>query len=470
MGLRLSEIGELGALESLVKKELSRRKLELYRPYAKQRIFHASGLRYRERLLRAGNQLGKSYCGSAECAYHLTGLYPDWWEGRRFEEAPRCWVGGVTGALVRDGVQRLLLGIDGDGLIPSKSIVDKTLARGVSDLYDTVQVRHVSGGLSVCTFKYYEQGRAAWQAATLDFIFMDEEPPMDLYMEALSRTNATGGMVYLTFTPLLGMSDVVARFLLEEHVDRVEVNFTIEDAEHIDLEQRRRIIEGYPEHEREARTKGVPILGSGRIFPVAEADVFVERFEVPVHWPRVAGIDFGWDHPTAAVELAWDRDNDRVYVVREYRQKEGTPLQHVQVLRNWGDVPWAWPHDGLQHDKGSGVQLKEQYAGVGLRMMGERATYPNGSNSVEAGVMEILDRMKTGRFRVFSDCVNFLEEFRLYHRKDGKIVKERDDIISAARYGLMMLRHARILGKDGKLPKLGLSGRVDDWDVFSVFS
>jgi hypothetical protein len=104
----------------------------------------------------------------------------------------------------------------------------------------------------------------------------------------------------------------------------------------------------------------------------------------------------------------------------------------------------SWPHDGLQHDKGSGIQIAEQYKAQGLAMLDERATFEDGSNGVEAGVMDILDRMKTGRFRVAKHLEDWWQEFRLYHRKSGQIVKERDDLMSATRYGVMMLRHARV--------------------------
>jgi hypothetical protein len=120
------------------------------------------------------------------------------------------------------------------------------------------------------------------------------------------------------------------------------------------------------------------------------------------------------------------------------------PAIHAASIRSWGDwLPVAWPHDGLQHDKGSGQQLKEQYRAAGLKMLDEQASHAEGGNGVEAGLMDMLERMETGRLKVFAGLTEWFEEFRLYHRKDGKIVKVRDDIMSATRYGIMMLRHAR---------------------------
>jgi phage terminase large subunit-like protein len=441
-----SALKERAALAAELNRRLSRTKLYRYRPYQKQKEFHAAGATYRERLLRAGNQLGKTYSGAAEMAYHLTGKYPDWWQGKRWDRPVAAWVGGKDGITVRDSVVQLLLGVPtdrGTGLIPGDLLEDVSTARGLADAVDNLTVKHVSGETSRLTFKTYLQGREQWQAATLDLVWFDEEPPADIYSEGLTRTNATQGMVYMTFTPLLGMSEVVRRFLTERSDDRHDTNMTIEDALHIPPEQRAKIIASYPAHERDARTKGTPILGSGRIFPIAEEEISVAPFQMPVYWPKIGGMDFGWDHPFGAVELTYDPDGDVVYVTKAYRARQETPILHAAALKAWGNwIPWSWPHDGLQHDKGSGEQLAKQYEGHGLNMLQNRATFPDGTNGVEAGVFDMLDRMQTGRLKVFSNLAEWFEEFRLYHRKDGKIVKEADDLLSATRYGIMMLRHA----------------------------
>jgi hypothetical protein len=218
---------------------------------------------------------------------------------------------------------------------------------------------------------------------------------------------------------------------------------TIDDAEHYTPEQRAAIIASYPAHERKARAQGIPILGSGRVFPVDEDDLKVEAFAIPRDWAQIGGLDFGWDHPTAAVRLAWDRDADVIYVTHSYGKREATPIMHAAALKAWGDwLPWAWPHDGLQHDKGSGEALAAQYRDQGLNMLHEKATFEDGGNGVEAGIQEMLDRMLSGRWKVFKHLEDWFAEFRLYHRKDGQIVKLNDDRLSASRYAMMMKRFA----------------------------
>lgn len=465
------ELYELLRLRDL---KAARNKLAKYHAYAKQKEFHAAGATFRERLFMAGNQLGKTWAGAFETAMHLTGQYPDWWEGRRFNYAIRAMAGSESAELTRKGVQRLLLGPPelreawGTGAIPYDCLRDTSMKQGVPDAVSSIVVKHVCGEDSVIQFNSYDQGRTKWQADTVDLVWFDEEPPLPIYSEGLTRTNATGGQVFVTFTPLLGMSEVVKRYLLEKPKGTTVTTMTIYDAEHYTKEQADAIVATYPEHEREARAKGIPILGSGRVFPVAEEAIKVRAFPIPPHWPRIAAIDFGVDHPTAAAWLAWDRDQDILYVTDCYRRSEPGIAGHSMAIRARGEwVPLAWPHDGLQRDKGgSGEQLAKQYRDQGLNMLKDRVTFEDGSNGVEAGLSEMLTRMQTMRLRVFSHLEDWFEEFRLYHRKDGMVVKISDDLMSATRYAMMGRRFAKTQEEaEGRLR----SSRTAPVLPFSVF-
>lgn len=422
-------------------------RLAYYKPYPKQADFHAAGTKSRERLLMAGNQLGKTLAGGMELAMHATGRYPEWWAGRRFDRATVGWACGITGEVVRDTVQRVLVGRPdktGTGTIPKDALGELVSARGIPDLLDTIKVRHVSGDWSSIGLKSYLSGREKFQGETLDFVWFDEEPPIEIFTEGLTRTNVGNGPVWMTFTPLLGMSDTVRRFLQEKSPDRRIISMTIDDVGHYSEEEKARIIASYPAHERAARTKGIPTLGSGRIFPVEESLIACDYREFPAHWPRLGAMDFGWDHPFAAVELVWDRDTDTVYVSRCHRLREATPIMHAAALKAWGDLRWFWPRDGRRETlEGAGIALADQYRKQGLDMWHEHSQFEDGSVSVEAGLMEMLDRMQSGRFKVFKSHLDWWEEFRLYHRKDGRVCKEGDDLMAATRYGVMMLRHAR---------------------------
>lgn len=208
----------------------NRNRLAAYRPYPKQRAFHNAGRLYDERLFMAANQSGKSLSAAAEWATHLTGRYPDWWEGKVFDEPVRFWAAGVTGESTRDNPQRLLVGDPqrreawGTGFIPFDALGDTTSARGVADLLDNTIVKWGGGGDiqakdSVLSFKSYEKGRQKWQGETLHGVWFDEEPPLDIYTEGKTRVNAKAGITIITFTPLMGMTETVSLFVSDADID-----------------------------------------------------------------------------------------------------------------------------------------------------------------------------------------------------------------------------------------------------------
>src|SRR6267154_57425 len=238
---------------------------------------------------------------------------------------------------------------------------------------------------------------------------------------------------------------------------RIRTQATWDEVPHLTQAQKAELWDAIPEHQRDARTKGIPILGSGRVFTTAEETIICEPFDIPRSFARITGVDFGIDHPFAAARCAWDRDNDIWYVTGTYREKDATPPLHAAALRPWGTwVPIAWPHDGLNRDKGSGDQLAAQYRAHGIAMLPEHATHEQGGTGVEAGILEMIERMQTGRFKVFRGLADWFEENRLYHRKAGLTVKLPDALISAPRSALMMRRHAG--GGRGEQRGLGLGG------------
>ncbi len=227
---QLSVLVKAGEAEQKLRQD--RNRLKAYRPYSKQRDFHAAGLTHDERLFMAGNQLGKTIAGGNEWAIHLTGRYPDWWDGRVFDSPVKFWASGVTGESTRDNPQRILIGPPaqpekyGTGTIPHECLKEWTSARGVPNALDSIVVRWGGGGdvqaqESLLAFKSYEKGREKWQGETLDGVWFDEEPPLDIYSEGKTRVQANNGIVIVTFTPLLGMSDVVNLFLTDADIKKL---------------------------------------------------------------------------------------------------------------------------------------------------------------------------------------------------------------------------------------------------------
>jgi phage terminase large subunit-like protein len=424
-----------------------------------QMEFHEAGANHQERMLMAANRPGKTVSAAAEVAIHMTGRYPDWWTGKRFTGPVSVWTGSPTNETSRDIVQKELVGGTdterwGSGMVPRECLVGKPKLRqaGVSDVLDQFKARHSSGGISYCTLKTYEQGWRKWQGTAPDIVWLDEEPDMSqeqrrIYSEALTRLLTSHGIMLVTFTPLLGQTDLVTHF--QTGGDGVWMgSATWEDAPHLLKAERTRLASSYPAHELQARTKGVPMMGEGRIFTAPEEDITCDPFELPRHYAQVIGMDFGMDHPTAAARCAWDRDKDIFYVTDVYRKEQRDSLVHAEVIkrRMRGDViPVSWPHDGANREKGSGKNLKDIYRDHGLKMLGKSARYDNdkgGSQGQWKIITEVQERAKTDRFKVFSTCTEFFEEYRNYHTKDGKIVDRRDDVLKAVFYALMMKRFA----------------------------
>lgn len=456
---------ELEALIEQFEETVKYNKLQEYAPgrtlapTAKQQEFHMAGggKNAYQRCLMAANQSGKSLSAAAEFAMHMTGLYPDWWDGHRFNKPIKCWASGVTAESTRDNPQRHLLGQKrqwGTGMIPKGTLIGEPLmARGVPDTVDSFQVEHVTGGTSICWFKSYEKGREKWQGETLDLIWYDEEPPLDIYEEGQTRLVRLGGISFLTFTPLLGMTEVVRKFYEPSDDDlgakyRVLVQMDLDDAEFYSAEEKERILAGYDELSRRTRAHGLPAFGEGLVYPIADDQITCEPFEIPRHYRRIVGIDFGIQHPTAAAFLAWNPDTDIIYLYDVYRRQAPEFVLHAEAIKRGGGdkFPVAWPHDGLKRDPQSAVPIKDHYRKNGLNMLPLSARFRDddgGAQSVNAGVQMMLDRMQTGRFKVFNHCRDWFREKSAYHYKDGKIVDYMDDLMDATRHGVMMVRHAK---------------------------
>lgn len=403
--------------------------------YAKHLEFFASGGFFKERLFMAANRVGKTVAGAYETVCHLTGNYPSWWEGKRFENPTDGWACGANSQTTRDVVQGVLLGKStGQGMIPLNLIAHTTAGRGITGSVETVWVKHVSGKKSKLGFKTYEQGRRAFEGEAKDFIWCDEEPPMDEYTEMLYRLLTTKGILYTTFTPLLGMSEVVTSFLEPASEESQQSKYVVQagwrDVPHLDEDEKRKLVANTPLYQIRARTDGEPALGAGAIYPVAEGEIVVPVFAIPDTWPRAFGMDVGWNR-TAVVWGAQDPGSGVVYLYSEHYQGQGEPASHAQAIRSRGKwIPGVIDPACLGSSQIDGRQLMHIYYELGLSL------YP-AVNAVEAGITEVWNLLVSGRLKVMESLANWRREFRKYHRDDkgaGKIVKRDDHLMDATRY------------------------------------
>jgi len=447
-------------------KTLERIHFKFYKPHPKHLEFHNLGSTARDRLFLAANRIGKTMACSLEVCMHATGNYPDWWTGYRYDKPINVWVGGITEKEINILERRYFEGEPSeDPWIHPSLVVYRNKTK------HQYHILNKFGGHSLISFKTYQQGRQTWQGEKLDLCHLDEEPPLDIYTEASLRLMSTSqehyGMMLISATCLY-YSKFVQSFVEEViEVERIENGETIKekkqiqrtegevkagrvflmagwvDAPHLNRDEMAHLVSKIPPHEIEARSKGVPSVGSGMVYPVSESLLTCTPFDIPSHFARIAGMDFGWKDDTTLVFGAFDRDKDILYIYFEYAANQKTPEQHIYSLSQMrGADAYRWVtimHDpaGRSSSQRDGEKLVEIYQKNKLKMM-------KANNAREAGVMRVLQRMYEGKLKIFTTCNKLLCELRMYARdEEGKIKDGNDHLLDAMRYMVSGLQYAK---------------------------
>lgn len=422
--------------------------------YGKHVQFFADGEWAQARACVGGNGTGKTECGGFETTCHLTGDYPSWWEGKRFDRPIVAWIGGDTTKTVRDIIQFKLFGTTdyrdaaemGTGIIPHAAIGKISPSNQLTGLIDYVRVRHKSGGWSTLYLKSYDQGRDAWQGSEVDWVWLDEQVDMSIYEECISRFRGRSkdGRLILTFTGLKGATDVVLLFLPEltsaqdemsmRQAGRSRVIVAMEDVPHLSPEEIERKLANYSGLFRETRRTGIPYAGSGRVYTVDEDAFIVEPFPIPDHFARIAGADFGYGSEdgsggTAAVWGAYDRAGDVLYIYDEYFRAQAEAPVHAAALKKHGDwVPVAGDYAGVAISEDGRGKVIRVYQKLGVNI------HP-AEKDVESGIMAIATALASSKLRIFRTCGGLIQEYRMYNRDEkGRIIKKNDHRLDALRY------------------------------------
>jgi phage terminase large subunit-like protein len=427
------------------------RGIEFWHPYDWQLEFLAATKTCKQIALFAANRVGKTDATCAVLACHLTGDYPDWFDGHRFDFPITSLASGITGDQIRDVLQSKLIGeVDslngqflGGGFIKTEYLGPYIMSSGTKNLLKEVKVKHKNGGFSTLIFRSYEQGPSIIRGLSLDWILIDEEPNfkgMEFYAECLARTATgnknKGGFVVITFTPENGITELVDTLLNKRQPGQHVMTIGWDRAPHLDERTKTQLLKAIPRYMLSAKTQGIPNFGDTQIFKVMEEDVVCQPFPIPDYFSLLLGIDFGIAHPFAAVFAAHDRDRDIIYIYDCFKASNEVPAQHAhKITKKCRGIRVIYPQDGDNREKGSGETLRSYYEDAGINMYRQFENL-DGSKSVEVGIMEMETRMQEGRLKVFSNLVDWFEEFRKYHRnqKTGKIVKVEDDLMDASRY------------------------------------
>lgn len=475
----------------LAKLEAELRKWERFRffePYPTQRKFITATAEYRSVMMSAPNGGGKTELAAFMMACDLTGEYPEWWDGYRYDGPIDAWACGRSGGQMIDAMQLKLLGRLGEdygtGMIPKRCLVgDPTMSRHATGFIDTQSVRHKSGGLSRLSQRAYSQNVVDWQGPRLKLIHYDEEPSPEHFGEGEARLTGADGRSRMTFTPMAGPTEVVKLYTQDDTGYRTFMTMGMDEVKHISDEEKAAAWAKYRPHERDARYHGKVMLGEGAIFTVPEDDLLIdiELSDVPPHWAKGWGVDFGGQgavaHPFGAVLMAHDRDSDCFYVLAAIRMQGEKPLRHWDAMRRVAPgVPVFWPHDG--HIVGDlGEEKAQIYKQHGAPMYMTHATNPDGSKSTWAGIHVMDEMMQARQFKVRRELAEWREEYRMYHMKDGKIVKVGDDLMSATRIAMMMRRlwRAGAMAESAayRAKEINTPQRIQartEFDVFDPFS
>lgn len=479
--------------------------------------FFDAGARYPERLLMGGNRTGKTDAASFEVTCHLTGIYPHWWKGRRFNGPTEWWAAGDTATTTRDILQLALYGpmkeAPRTGMIPAHLIAHITPKNSIPMGIETIWVKHISGKMSTIQFKSYDQKRDAFQGTSKN-IWFDEECPQDVYTEALLRTltmeiggERTSGIMIVTFTPVEGLTPFVQSWLEnavmfdmygqsqpaeaqmfagndEDALEKVsEIGESVavpiearqkfitlvswDEVPHLSEAARAQMLASIPPYQRAARTRGIPNLGAGVIYPIPEEEIKVKPFEIPDHWPRGFGMDVGWNW-TVAVWGAYDREAAIWYIYRTHARSHAEPPVHAEGIRAAGDwIPGRIDPAANGRSQVDGKQLLQLYGPQGLGLKIDIA-----NNGVEAGIFEVWTMMTSGRFKVFSSLSPWFTEYRMYRRNEkGQVVKKNDHLMDATRYliasGLDWLAtppsHAVVARKANRYENDNYGGNAQSW-------
>lgn len=415
--------------------------------YAKHLLHFEKGHDYKQRLFMCANRVGKTTAAGTEIVYHLTGLYPKWWTGHRFTEANDWWVAGDTTKTVRGIIQPLLLGVIGDfgsGLIP-KHLLDMTYMKAAKKgetFISVFRVKHVSGAYSTVEIKTYEEGSVSFQGRKVN-IWLDEEPPLDVYQECLMRTMKTDNkyqMLIMTFTPLHGPTATIENFLGqsldyedgEKGPGKWMTRAEMTEAPHVSPDDMKEMYENAPPHLRDAKTKGIPLIGAGLVYGLAESDIFIDRFPIMPDMARCYAIDFGWVDPTCVLWGAIDSETDTLYIYAEHYQKERPPSIHADVIKEHNktahfDIPGVCDPSGGGRNPNDGKVTRQTYADLKL-------VFTPANNALEPGITKVWDKMFNGKLKIFRTCTNTLKEYRGYRRDETGKLRGNDHAMDCLRY------------------------------------
>lgn len=467
----------LQELSFAVCEDMKYNSLKYFRPFKHQLDFFRTG-NFDRRGILAANRIGKTVSTCYETAYHLTGQYPDWWEGYKFDGPITAMVAGEGWGQVALVLQNELLGTQdvkitenlGTGAIPRDSIVVDTMRNDGANCIGC-EIKHVSGQKSYLLFANYTQEVRQLQGLKLNLAVFDEQPPDDFFSEVVTRTATTQGKVLCSFTPLKGLNGLVSKFWnREEGYEFVRVSW--DDVPEYDpwnqpfllKETRLQLERDYLPHEREARIAGKPVLGRGAVFQISNWPTYKSGdydFANFKRIQRIISLDLGLVNDKTVITLMyWDPLDRIAYLHRQITVKgveEAVPTQYINHLLRpevYG-TPIVLPADANTPGRYtmSSNSIRELFEQYELNVLPNPIMNPPDSqgrvtNHKAYGINQMRQMLEFGTLMVNENCVEFLTEATNYYVDEKGRFSDPDDTIDSARYALLGC----------------LQGYAEDWD------
>ena len=456
---------KLQDLAIAVAEDMSFNQLRYFKPFQHQLKFFSTTTHRRGIL--AANRIGKTVSTCYETAMHLTGIYPDWWQGHRFDKPITAMVAGEGWSQVALVLQQELLGSPdvkleeqlGTGAIPRSAVVVETMRNDGANCIGC-EIRHTSGGRSYLLFANYTQEVRQLQGFKLDLAVFDEQPPDDFFSEIITRTATTQGMVLCSFTPLKGLNGLVSKFWnREQGYDYIRVSW--DDVPEYDpwgepfllASTRAQLERDYLPHEREARIQGRPIMGKGAVFQVSSWPTYTPgdyNFRTMPNIQRIIALDLGLVNDKTVISLMyWDPYEREAWLHRQIVVRgmdEAIPSQYINHLLRpevFG-TPIVLPPDASTPGRYtmSSSSIRELFEQYELNVLPDPAMNPPDSqgrktNHKSYGINIMRQMIDFGSFHINENCVDFLNEAQNYHVDDQGRFSDPDDCIDSARYALL---------------------------------
>jgi len=469
--------------------DMATNQLKYFRPFEHQKSFFRT-VSDRRGIL-AANRIGKTVSTCYETAMHLTGIYPDWWEGHRFRKPITCMVAGEGWSQVALVLQQELLGSPdiklrdalGTGAIPKSCIVTDTM-RGDGANAIGIEIKHSSGGKSYLLFANYTQEVRQLQGFKLDLAVFDEQPPDDFFSEIVTRTATTQGMILCSFTPLKGLNGLVSKFWnREEGYNYIRVAW--DDVPEYDLwgepfllnTTRRQLERDYLPHEREARMQGRPIMGKGAVFQLRDWPTYRSgaiNFAEMLNVQRVIALDLGLVNDKTVISLMyWDPYERTAWLHKQIvvqGVEEAVPTQYINHLLRpevYG-TPIVLPADASTPGRYtmSASSIRELFESYELNVIDRAIMNPPNSqgrvtNHKSYGINQMRQMLEVGSLMVNENCVDFLRESSNYYVDQQGRFSDPDDCIDSARYALLACLQGIAEPWDNKSPAQRMAAQRD---------